>query len=267
MKKILNVNFKIVFVWTVAFMVFCRLFKVLNNFPEIFLYANVLYHIFDNIFDIVNLLLIGVSGSIIFYYVDLFLVAKKGIDKYYDLRSDLTGILLTYMDVLKELDYFEELKKLLEESKYPTFTGMDTNVLVSIINNSPFNGKSYEYEQPIQEQLPQTFSTTLDIELSGFKRAMESFKNAKKFITFKESSEKYANLATIYDDLHSSNYVLKEHIDEIDITDKAYQDTITEKCEWFILFLQETVSLINDMENLIKYIDDNSILKFIKMMD
>lgn len=259
MKK--NLNFKLIFIFTVGFMIFYKLFNILGNLPEVFSYGNIIYQILNNIFDIMNQLAIGVSGAIVFYYTNLFIVAKKEVDKYYDIRTDLYNLLTTCMGTLKELDYFKELKKLLIKENRNVFFSADIVTLVDIVNNSSFNGTEYEYEQAIKKYLPETYLFSLDNELRWFSHWIEYFKSHFKYVTYKNSKEKYDEIINVFEDLDICNDTLKDLGNDIDA------DLVSEKCENFIYFLQLLIQLLDDFENLIKYIKNTNIFKFINMMD
>lgn len=71
-----------------------------DNCPELFVGADLIYHIIANILSVITQLAASVAAAIIFYYCTELLYKKRDLEKYVDMRRALLITIYFMMDLL-----------------------------------------------------------------------------------------------------------------------------------------------------------------------
>lgn len=76
-KQKYNIQFGLPFIICVCIMLFEKVYLMLNDLPELFNGADIIYHSVTNILSVITQLAASVAAAIIFYYCAEFLNKKK----------------------------------------------------------------------------------------------------------------------------------------------------------------------------------------------
>lgn len=276
-----KISFKKIFILCIVIITFYKIVVLCDTLPSIIMYGNIIYSILESILYVINQLAIGISGAIVFYYLNLFFELKKNMDVYTEIRAKMLYKFYYHLEILKNIKYFKELHK-------SYFMYKDCDRLCNIMKNSlKVKGRyvfdeecesdidyiiDYEYEEAICEYLLQIDVKELTNKIDGLNSYIKEFNNyilsmgnsLSLLYHLKEVKDKIENLTDdniINDDLFQYNEMLKEH-DEIDI--------ITCK-KYVILCYLQLLSYDRDfyvyIDNFIKILQKNNIIKFIKIVD
>lgn len=91
------------------YMIFFEAYELAGNLKEIFMCGSIVYDLIKSALNIINILVQGLAGSIIFYYVMEYKKFRDNGIEYYNLRNDMFSIIDYNMNFIRKINGFENI--------------------------------------------------------------------------------------------------------------------------------------------------------------
>lgn len=261
-----RIDFKLIFVLCIALMLFDRIWALFENRPEAFVYGNIIYHAITIISFVLTNISIGISASIIFYFMAMFLEKNKNFDMYTDLRADTLKLLYSHMKILHEIQEFEELKSKGRSSNW--FVATDVPILIE----SFYKIGSDEQKTILKNNLMNYFVTKLcnqnqrlDQIMSDFEKNVKSLEDKKNTNYFKGSKDLIeANISMFGDD---GDFVFTFDLFKNAKTKDELSGFSEELVKDYLYVLESSIDLYEELNKFIDSLENKRILTFIRMVE
>ena len=236
-----NIQFAIPFIICICIMLSEKVYLMFNDFPELFVGADIIYHSVANILSVITQLAASIAAAIIFYYCSEFLSKKKDMEKYIVMRRSLLITMYFFMDMFERFDNFEVIK-----------CSNNNKRMHDVYDVEPF------YNLLKKAENDDAFYHSLEKQVEQLNNMVVSYRY------FRNSFDNMNDIKNIFEELDTTFIVYKDEIGTGEIDEEK---ALNEMAESFIDFVCNYVDYEVKLGTFITAINRKQAFTFMRLLD
>jgi hypothetical protein len=258
-----NIQFAIPFIICICIMLSEKVYLMFNDFPELFVGADIIYHSVANILSVITQLAASIAAAIIFYYCSEFLSKKKDMEKYIVMRRSLLITMYFFMDMFERFDNFEVIK--CSNNNKRMHDVYDVEPFYNLLKKAENDDAFYHTLEKQVEQYIQSNMNDFEGNMRAFRSNVNELNNmVVSYRYFRNSFDNMNDIKNIFEELDTTFIVYKDEIGTGEIDEEK---ALNEMAESFIDFVCNYVDYEVKLGTFITAINRKQAFTFMRLLD